>query len=100
MQSASSNNNNDAALAYDLNRVLKKSLVASPEHDSLVKQNKMQQRWEYVMERKNMHSETKQIALKDMLNKKFKKEKARLTRLQELSAVRQFDDEQKAEKIE
>ena len=88
-------------MAYDLNRALKKSYhLNSPDQDPQVKQSKMQRRWEHVMERKNANSETKQIALKEMLNKKFKKEKAHMNRLQELKDVRQYDEERKAEKLE
>ncbi len=34
-----------------------------------MKQNRMQQRWEHVMEKKAMNTETKQSHLKEMLNK-------------------------------
>ena len=60
----------------------------------------MQKRWEVVLNRKSAVIETKQKHMTDLLNKKFKKEKAMVQRLEDAQAVKMYDDEKRAEKYE
>ena len=61
--------------------------------DSFDRSTKARARFEFVCSRKEEMIANKQQHVKEMLNKKFKKEKARQARLQEQSAVRQYDEE-------
>lgn len=75
----------------------------SPEFDRGMdverKYERAQRRWDMVLDKKHFNTDQKQKHMKELLAKKFKREKEMATKMKERQELKMYDDEKRADKI-